>query len=371
VFAASDAELDRRVAVKLLAERFVDDEGVRARFEREALAATRLSGHPNVVTIYDVGEQDGRPFIVMELIPGGTVADRIERGDVSVDESLRWLEQTAAALDAAHAEGILHRDVKPANLLLNARGDVHVADFGIARVLDETAGLTETGAVIGTVGYLSPEQVAGERATTASDVYALGAVAYELLTGRRPFEREAPAAEATAHLQSPVPSASAAVGLPPAVDAVLERALAKDPAARFASAGALAAELRAATAADEGPTRVLSAPTRVLTAATTLPLRSVVQQRPRWLVPVVVALALLLLGGIVGAVLAGGGGGKTTSRKVHTVTQTLPGTTVSQTVTQPVAPPAPSAKPKGPKEQPRPRHEHGHGRGKKSKNHGP
>ena len=162
VFAASDLELDRRVAVKVLAERFADDESCRRRFKREALAAARLSGHPHVVTIYDVGEWEGRPFIVMQLLPEGTVADRIKADGIRRGDALKWLEQTAEALDEAHAQALVHRDVKPANLLLDARDDVHVADFGIARILDaSTGGITETGSVLGTAGL--PLARAGER----------------------------------------------------------------------------------------------------------------------------------------------------------------------------------------------------------------
>ena len=207
VFAASDLELDRRVAVKVLAERFADDESCRRRFKREALAAARLSGHPHVVTIYDVGEWEGRPFIVMQLLPEGTVADRIKAGGIRRGDALKWLEQTAEALDEAHAQALVHRDVKPANLLLDARGDVHVADFGIARILDaSTGGITETGSVLGTAGYLSPEQASGKGSSSASDIYSLGVVAYELLVGRRPFARQTPTAEAAAHIQEPVPT---------------------------------------------------------------------------------------------------------------------------------------------------------------------
>jgi serine/threonine-protein kinase len=189
IYVAEDTVLGRHVAIKLLDERFARDEQIRARFTREALTAAKLSGHPNIVTIFDVGEYEGRPFIVMEYLSGGTVADRARGGRVEPEEALAWLAQAASALDDAHAAGVVHRDVKPANLLLDERGNVHVADFGIARVADEsTAGMTAAGTILGTAGYLSPEQARGDPATSASDVYALGIVAYELLTGGRPFE---------------------------------------------------------------------------------------------------------------------------------------------------------------------------------------
>jgi serine/threonine protein kinase len=356
VFAAADTDLDRRVAIKVLAERFADDASVRTRFTREALAAARLSGQPHVVTIYDVGEWDERPFIVMELISNGTVADRIREGDVKRDEALRWLDQAAEALDAAHAEGILHRDVKPANLLLDSRGDVHVADFGIARVLDQaTHGLTETGTVLGTAGYLSPEQASGDETTSAADVYSLAVVAYELLAGRRPFQSPSQTAEAAAHIRDPVPLASAADGLPPAVDPVFARALSKSPDERYGSAGELVATLRDALAGEEE--------TRPVEAAT-VPIAGRHVSRA-WLAPVVVGLLLLGGGALAGAMIAGGGATRT-STVVHTVTQTLPGTTVNNVTTVTVeapAPPPPAPKGKsghGPK--------HGHGaKHKKSK----
>src|SRR5688500_13267770 len=151
ILLAEDQELGRKVAVKLLDERFARDEAFRRRFRREALTAARLSGHPHVVTIYDVGEWNERPFIVMEYLPGGTLAERARAGIVPREQALVWLEQAAAALDAAHAEGIVHRDVKPANLLLNSRDELQVGDFGIARVADDATGaMTAAGTVLGT-----------------------------------------------------------------------------------------------------------------------------------------------------------------------------------------------------------------------------
>ncbi len=186
------------------------------------------------MTIFDVAEHDGRPLIVMELASGGSLGERLTPGvPCAPRQVLDWLDDAAAAIDAAHAAGIVHRDVKPGNLLLDERGRIKVADFGIA----SAAGLdsfTRTGTILGTAGYLSPEQARGERAGPASDRYALAVVAWELLAGRRPFEAQTPAAEAAAHVQAPVPSISAANReLPRAYDSIFERALAKDPARDF------------------------------------------------------------------------------------------------------------------------------------------
>src|SRR4051794_12632376 len=212
VYACEDQVLGRLVAVKVLAAHFSADPSAAERFEREARAAARVSDHPHVVTIYDIGEHEGTPFIVMEYFAGGTGADRL-RADEPIPHptALRWLEQTASALDHAHRAGIVHRDVKPANLLLDANGRVAVGDFGIARMASE-AGVTSTGVVLGTAAYLSPEQALGQPATAASDRYALTAVAFELLTGRKPFQAEHVAAQARAHVESAPPAASALAG---------------------------------------------------------------------------------------------------------------------------------------------------------------
>jgi eukaryotic-like serine/threonine-protein kinase len=346
IYSAEDTELERRVAVKVLADRFADDEDCKERFKREALAAARLSGHPHVATIYDVGEWNEHPYLVMAFLPGGTIADRLADSRVGRTQALRWLEQTADALDAAHAEGIVHRDVKPANLLLDQRGDVVVADFGIARVLDQTGGLTASGTVLGTAGYLSPEQAKGEGATAESDTYSLGVVAYELLTGHRPFEDTSPTAEAAAHIRDPVPPASARANLPTSIDAVFDRALAKDPGARFGSAGELVAGLENALSALEQPTLVIASAHEA--------------GRPRRsrVLPLAVFAVLLLAGGALAGVLLASNGGNHQAARVRrvVVTHTLPGTTVRRvetvttanppetvTAATPAPPPPPSA----------------------------
>ena len=265
VYRATDSVLERTVAVKLLADRYAGDDEAHARFRREALAAARLSATRNVVTVFDVAEHDGRPFIVMEYLDGGSVYDRLRAGRVPSEEALAWLEQSASALDQAHANGIVHRDVKPANLLLDADGNVHVSDFGIASASGSDT-LTTPGMVLGTVGYLAPEQARGEAATAASDRYALGVVAFELLTGRRPFEGDTPTTEAFGHLHGEIPSATALdPSLPARVDDVFRTALAKEPESRPANALALVSMLREALA-EEKPADA-PAPTLVYAAA--------------------------------------------------------------------------------------------------------
>src|SRR6476660_8445936 len=283
IYRATDSTLGRAVAVKLLAERYSRDDAVRGRFTREALAAARLSGEPNIVTVFDVGEHAERPFIVMEYLSGGSLEQRIRHdGAQEPSQALEWLEQAALALDAAHRHGVVHRDVKPANLLLDRNNDVHVADFGITSAAGMDS-LTMTGTVLGTAGYLSPEQAQGERATAASDRYSLGIVAFELLSGRRPFDSDSITAEATAHVSAPVPSISSASGsLPEELDPVFQQAMAKDPARRFDSAAEFVAAIRAALADAAGTTRTLR-----LVAAAAPPLPGTrVPQRPappsRW-----------------------------------------------------------------------------------------
>ena len=264
VYAAEDGVLGRLVAVKVLAAHVAADPASRLRFEREARTAARVSDHPNVATIYDVGEHNGNAFIVMELFTGGTVADRLREGvPIPRPQAVHWLEEAAAALDYAHAEDIVHRDVKPANLLLDERGRLAVGDFGIARLADETS-LTQVGQIVGTAAYLSPEQAMGDPATPASDRYSLGVVAFELLTGRRPFPGDNAAAQARHHVDSPPPDAA----LGDEVDGILQRMLAKAPEDRYPTCARFVEELRAGIGRDAEPR---TAPTRKAPAAAAVP----------------------------------------------------------------------------------------------------
>ena len=265
VWAAHDEVLGRDVAVKLLATHLSEDEDARMRFQREARAAAGLSSHRNVVTIYDVGEHEGRSFITMELLKGGTLADVLRGGGpVDPERAIGWLRSAADALDAAHERGIVHRDIKPANLLLDEQGRLSVGDFGIARLAWEDQ-VTQTGQILGTASYISPEQAAGDPATDASDRYSLAVVAFQLLTGRRPFESEHFAAQARAHVEDPPPEASSLnPALPKAVDAVLAQGLAKDPARRWPRSRdlveALASALESEEVADEPTAATVVAP---------------------------------------------------------------------------------------------------------------
>ncbi len=246
VLLARDLELDREVAVKVLAPELGADPSVPERFAREAVLAARLGRHAHVVTVYDVGSWNGRPYIVMEYERGGSIAERLRAGRVSPEEARRWLRETAEAVDAAHAAGVIHRDLKPANLLLDERDSVHVADFGIARAVGEALErITLAGTILGTAGYLSPEQARGEPATAASDLYTVAVVAYELLHGHRPDGRP--------------------------LDPVFAQALAEEPERGFGTASAFVDALEGHASA---PTAVQS-PTAVVAPTAVLPPRAV------------------------------------------------------------------------------------------------
>ena len=253
VYLAHDVELDRPVALKLLAESLAGDAAFRRRFFREARLAARLS-HPNVVSVFDAGETGaGRPYIVMEYVEGTTLEGL---GPAPADEAVALALQACRGLAHAHAAGLVHRDGKPHNRLLRTDGALKVADFGIARAAEGTA-LTQVGTVLGTAAYLAPEQAAGEKVTAAADVYALGAVLYELLAGRPPYEPESLAE--LAERPEIVPVGELAPGVPPRVEDAVMHALARNPAYRPPSAAELAEELGDRPTA---PTRLAPAPPR-------------------------------------------------------------------------------------------------------------
>ncbi|MCW2996125.1 MAG: serine/threonine protein kinase, partial [Conexibacter sp.] len=240
VLVAFDTRLERYVAVKLLAEHLADDAQFVTRFRREAMAAARLV-HPNIVQVYDFGldERSGRHYIVMERIVGPSGAQVLrDRGHLPVDEAVDWIAQACRGLEYAHRHGLVHRDVKPGNLLLSeADGTIKLADFGIAKTASDESSITQVGSVLGTAAYLAPEQAAGEEAGPPADLYGLGVVAYQLLSGRLPYEA-ASLTELALKQQREIPPPLHHVNpdVPPALAVAVERALALTPAERYASA---------------------------------------------------------------------------------------------------------------------------------------
>jgi serine/threonine-protein kinase len=243
VLVAFDSRLERYVAVKLLAEHLAQDAQFVTRFRREAMAAARLV-HPNIVQVYDFGLDDvtGRHYIVMERIVGPSGAQVLrDRGHLPIDEAVDWIAQACRGLAYAHRSGLVHRDVKPGNLLLSeGDGTVKLADFGIAKLSSEESSITQIGSVLGTAAYLAPEQAAGEEAGPAADLYGLGVVAYQLLTGRLPYEA-ASLTELALKQQREVPQPLHHIdpSIPVALSVAVERALALDPRRRYASAEAM------------------------------------------------------------------------------------------------------------------------------------
>ncbi len=248
VYRAHDKLLERKVALKILHEHYTRDEEYVERFRREARAAAQLS-HPNIVTVIDRGEQDGRQFIVFEYIAGQTLKDLVdERGPLPVRRALELLVQVARALAFAHDRGLVHRDVKPQNVLLNGDGRPMVTDFGIARSVD-VEGATETGTVLGTSDYIAPEQASGEHVDAQTDIYSLGVVLYELLTGEVPFTGDNFVSVALRHVNEQPPSVlERRPDVPLRLVAAVDHALAKDPDDRFSSMAELVDELEACLA---------------------------------------------------------------------------------------------------------------------------
>ncbi len=264
VYLAEDQELGRRVAIKMLDDRHAQDEQFVERFRREAKSAAGLS-HPNIVAIFDRGEAEGTYYIVMEYLEGRTLKELlVTRGPTPVRVALDYARQILAALENAHREGIVHRDIKPHNVVVRGDGRLKVTDFGIAR--SGTSEMTEAGSIIGTAQYLSPEQAKGEPVSPASDLYSVGIVLYEMLTGSVPFTGDTPLEIAMKHLSAaPKPPSAINPKVPHDLDSVVLRALAKSPAQRYASAGEMDADLTrvarglpVAPATEEAATAILS-----------------------------------------------------------------------------------------------------------------
>jgi serine/threonine-protein kinase len=247
VFRARDERLGRTVAVKVILPAFASEPHFAERFLREARMVASLE-HPHILPVYDSGDEGGVPYLVMPYLQGGTLVERMAAGALPPDTALRWIGELAMALDAAHSHGVLHRDVKPANVLLGAGDRALLADFGIAKSGEAATQLTATGVVIGTPTYMAPELAQGRPASPASDLYALAVLAYEMLTGAPPFSGESALSLLHQHVTTPPPSVRTRATLPADLDAVFARALAKDPAQRPASARQFARELEDALA---------------------------------------------------------------------------------------------------------------------------
>jgi hypothetical protein len=311
VWEGHDQVLARPVAVKVLHPHLASDPGFAERFRREGIAAARLS-HPNIVNTFDAGTDGTTAFIVMELVNGQTLRQALEGDDsLSCASAARIAMDVADALDCAHRNGLVHRDVKPANILLAEAPDadglrVKVADFGIAKLEAEAGGgdLTQTGAVIGTAKYLSPEQVEGRTPDARSDVYALGIVLYEMLCGRPPFAAETELATALQHIRGePTPPRQVAAGIPKPLEAVVLRALAKDPADRYQSAAELRAALGAVDLGDDDAVPLITRDPTPPSGIVPLPRRAA-----RSWAPLVALGAVAIAAVVLAASLLGSGG---------------------------------------------------------------
>ncbi|MEW5985470.1 MAG: serine/threonine-protein kinase [Chloroflexota bacterium] len=246
VYRAYDPESDREVALKVLPPGYMQDQSLYQRFKQESKIMARM-GHPHIVPVYDVGEEEGQPYMVMRYMTGGTLADRIQRGALSLAETAHILAQLAPALDAVHRQGAIHRDIKPTNILFDEYDQAYLSDFGIAK-LNAGVSMTRTGTAVGTAAYMSPEQAAGEtesqerKLDSRSDIYSLGVVVYEMLIGQLPYQATSQYGLMVKHISAPIPRIRhIRRDLPASCQAVVDKALAKRPEDRYQTAAELAA----------------------------------------------------------------------------------------------------------------------------------
>jgi serine/threonine-protein kinase len=257
VYHAYDPRFERDVAIKVLPHEFLHDTQFRARFEREAKTIALIE-HPAIVPVYDFGEEDGQPYIVMRYMSGGSLAERLQKGPLNIPDAQQILTRLAPALDAAHAKGIIHRDLKPGNVLFDQYGNAFLSDFGIARLTQSGSGTLTGGAILGTPSYMSPEQIQGDRELDGrSDIYALGIILFQMLTGSLPYKSDTPAKVMMMHLLEPVPQIlNFKDDLPPALEGVIDQALAKEPDQRYSSAAELTKAVETVLKEEGEPTAV-------------------------------------------------------------------------------------------------------------------
>ena len=291
VYLAFDPSFNREVAVKVLPREMLHDPQFRARFEREIKMAAGLE-HPAIVPVYDVGEDNGQPYFVMRLMTGGSLAGLIGKGKIPLEETAQIVSKIAQGLTYAHKKNVIHRDLQPDNILFDDNGDPFIADFGVARLTESTGSLTGSG-VIGTPAYMSPEQAQGSPIDSRSDIYGLGVIVYQMLSGQQPYNADTPMGVVIKHITEPVPEILSMIpSLPPGVDDLIKRAMAKDRTKRYATAVELAKALNLVAFGNEG-----SFPT------TTTGIRPAVFSAPR---QPVAAKTWLIVAGVIVAVVAVG-----------------------------------------------------------------
>ncbi len=310
VYKAYDPRFEREVALKVLPREMLHDPQFRMRFEREAKTIAALE-HQAIVPVYDVGEEDGQPYFVMRCMTGGSLADIIAKGPISLGTTIKIIDRLAPALDEAHFKGVVHRDLKPGNILFDRGGEPYISDFGIAKITQSQGATMTGGAIIGTPAYMSPEQAQGETVDGRSDVYALGVILYEMLSGTQPYQATTPMAIVVKHITDPIPHIlDVNPNLPAAVEAVIEKAMAKSPDDRFSNAGELYAALAAVAGGQSGAeaiktasmtaTKMIPSKTRLVANKTKLGAPAPVKQAGSSL-----TMPLLIIGGFIGLCVIG------------------------------------------------------------------
>jgi hypothetical protein len=315
VYKAYDPRFEREVALKVLPREMLHDTQFRVRFEREAKTIAALE-HQAIVPVYDVGEEDGQPYFVMRYMTGGSLQDRIAKGPMSLADTAKIIDRLAPALDDAHLKGIIHRDLKPGNILFDRTGDPYISDFGIAKITQAQGGTVTGGAIIGTPAYMSPEQAQGDQVDGRSDIYAMGVILYEMLSGAQPFQATTPMAVVVKHITDPIPHIlDANPSLPIAVEPIIEKAMAKSREQRFSYASEFSAALTAVARGESGEQAIKTASihatqitaakkTRTLAGKTQLAAKKSAEgggASKTWIVIAIVTLLILL------GVLGGGG----------------------------------------------------------------